>query len=46
VDWAGDTIPIHDSRTGEITPASLFMAVLGASTYTFARATLNHLPIK
>jgi len=41
VDWAGDTIPIHDSRTGEITPASLFMAVLGASTYTFARATLN-----
>lgn len=41
VDWAGDTIPIHDSRTGEITQASLFVAVLGASTYTFARATLS-----
>jgi transposase len=41
VDWAGDTIPIHDPHTGEITPASLFVAVLGASTYTFARATLN-----
>jgi transposase len=41
VDWAGDTIPIHDPRTGEITPASLFVAVLGASTYTFAQATLS-----
>ena len=41
VDWAGDTIPLHDPRTGEITPASLFVAVLGASTYTFARATLS-----
>ena len=41
VDWAGDTIPIHDRRTGDITPASLFVAVLGASTYTFARATLS-----
>jgi transposase len=41
VDWAGDSIPLHDQRTGEITPASLFVAVLGASTYTFARATLN-----
>lgn len=41
VDWAGDTIPIYDPCTGEITPASLFVAVLGASTYTFARATLT-----
>jgi transposase len=41
VDWAGDSIPMHDRRTGEITPASLFVAVLGASTYTFARATLS-----
>lgn len=39
VDWAGDTVPLHDARTGEITPASLFVAVLGASTYTFVRAT-------
>jgi transposase len=38
VDWAGPTVPIHDSRTGETEPASLFVAVLGASTYTFAYA--------
>jgi transposase len=38
VDWAGDTVPIHDRATGEATLASIFVAVLGASTYTFARA--------
>ncbi|MEO8131383.1 MAG: IS21 family transposase [Bryobacteraceae bacterium] len=38
VDWAGDTIPIYDRETGQATPASIFVAVLGASTYTFARA--------
>jgi transposase len=41
VDWAGDTMPLYDRQTGEVTPASLFVAVLGASTYTFARATLS-----
>ena len=41
VDWAGPTIPIYDRETGEVQPASLFVAVLGASTYTFARATLS-----
>ena len=41
VDWAGATIPIRDTRIADITPASLFVAVLGASTYTFARATLS-----
>jgi len=39
VDWAARRIPIHNPQTGETTPASLFVAVLGASTYTFARAT-------
>jgi transposase len=38
VDWAGPMVPIHDCRTGETDPASLFVAVLGASTYTFAYA--------
>jgi transposase len=38
VDWAGPTVPIHDRKTGETEPASLFVAVLGASTYTFAYA--------
>jgi transposase len=41
VDWAGDTVPIHDRETGETTLASIFVAVLGASTYTFARAALS-----
>ena len=38
---AGDTVPIHDRATGEAAPASIFVAVLGASTYTFARAALS-----
>ncbi len=38
VDWAGPTIPIH-SRTGdEVKQAQLFVAVLGASSYTYAEA--------
>jgi transposase len=41
VDWAGDTIPLYDRLAGEVTPASLYVAVLGASTYNFARATLS-----
>lgn len=39
VDWAGATIPVHDPVTGEIWPASLFVMVLGASSYTYAEAT-------
>jgi len=41
VDWAGDTVSIFDRGTGEATPASIFVAVLGASTYTFARAAMG-----
>jgi len=41
VDWAGATIPIYDRETGEVRAASLFVAVLGASSYTFAHATLG-----
>ncbi len=41
VDWAGDTVPIYDRDTGEASPASIFVAVLGASTYTFARAAMG-----
>src|SRR6266478_1979670 len=39
VDWAGATIPVHDPITGEIWPASLFVMVLGMSSYTYAEAT-------
>lgn len=41
VDWAGATIPIYDRESGAAKPASLFVATLGASSYTFARATLS-----
>jgi transposase len=39
VDWAGTTIPIHDARGGPVQEAHLFVAVLGASSYTYAEAT-------
>jgi transposase len=39
VDYAGPTIPIIDVLTGEITKANIFVAVLGASNYTFVTAT-------
>jgi len=39
VDWAGATIPMHDPVSGEIWPASLFVMVLGASSYTYAEAS-------
>ena len=41
VDWAGATIPIYDRETAEVRPASLFVAVLGGSSYTFAHAALS-----
>lgn len=41
VDWAGDTVPIYDHKSGESTAASIFIATLGASNYTFAYATPN-----
>ena len=39
VDWAGTTIPIYDPRGGPVQQAHLFVAVLGASSYTYAEAT-------
>ncbi len=39
VDYAGATVPIVDSKTGTAQDASIFVAVLGASSYTFAEAT-------
>ena len=38
VDWAGDTVSIIDPLTGEIHEAHLFIAALGASSYTYAEA--------
>ena len=39
VDFAGPTVPITDQTTGEVRQASIFVAVLGYSNYTFAYAT-------
>jgi transposase len=39
VDFAGDTIPVQDPQSGEVRPAAIFVAVLGASSYTYAEAT-------
>jgi transposase len=41
VDYAGQTLPIHDPFTGQVREAYLFVATLGASNYTFAEATLT-----
>jgi transposase len=39
VDHAGPTVPIVDPNTGELHQAAIFVAVLGASNYTYAEAT-------
>jgi len=38
VDYAGQTVPIVDPHSGEIRQAQIFVAVLGASNYTYAEA--------
>ncbi len=38
VDYSGKTIPIVDRDTGEIREAEIFVAVLGASNFTYAEA--------
>jgi transposase len=39
VDHAGQTAPVTNPRTGEVREAYIFVAVLGASSYTYAEAT-------
>jgi len=39
VDYAGQTVPLIDAVTGEITKAQIFVASFGASNYTFACAS-------
>ena len=39
VDYAGQTVPVIDAASGEIRRAQVFVAVLGASNYTYACAT-------
>ena len=39
VDYAGMTVPVTDRKTGVPREAQIFVATLGASSYTFAEAT-------
>ncbi len=41
VDYAGQTIAIRNSSTGKTHAVQIFVAVLGASNYTYAEATLT-----
>jgi transposase len=41
IDYSGHTMPIIDAASGEIHRAEIFVAVLGASSYTYAEATLT-----
>jgi len=41
VDFSGHTIPITDPESGVKRNAEIFVAVLGASNYTYAEATLS-----
>ena len=41
VDFAGDTIDVIDPATGEVHPAKLFVAAMGASSYTYAEAVAS-----
>jgi len=41
VDYCGQTVPITDPETGIVKQCQVFVAVMGASSYTYAEATLS-----
>ena len=41
IDYAGPTVPIINKQTGEIKKANVFIALLGASNFTYAEATFT-----
>ncbi|GHM56262.1 hypothetical protein ECZU51_49320 [Escherichia coli] len=41
VDYCGPTVGVTDPETGEIRTAQVIVAVLGASSYTWAEATVS-----
>jgi len=41
VDYSGLTVDIFDRKTGEVTKSQIFVAVLGASGYTYLHATYS-----
>ncbi|BBU87138.1 hypothetical protein EIMP300_85380 [Escherichia coli] len=46
VDYCGPTVGVTDPETGEIRTAQVIVAVLGASSYTWAEATQQVLPAR
>jgi transposase len=41
VDYSGHTMEVIDGPTGEVRPVQIFVAVLGASNYTYAEASFT-----
>lgn len=41
VDYSGLTMPIYDMHSGEMSKSQIFIAVMGASGYTFAHASYS-----
>lgn len=41
VDYCGQTVPLTDPQTGIIMQVQVFVAVMGASSYTYAEATFS-----
>ena len=41
IDYAGTTVPVVNPDTGEVRETQIFVAVLGASNYTYAEATAS-----
>ena len=41
VDYAGQTVPVTDPVTSQVRSAQIFVAVLGASNYTYAEASFT-----
>ena len=41
VDYSGQTVPLTNPETGEVKSAQVFVAVMGASSYTYAEATMT-----
>jgi transposase len=39
VDYCGQTVPLTDPKTGVVNQVQVFVAVMGASSYTYAEAT-------
>lgn len=39
IDYAGQTVPVVDRKTGEVRESQIFVAALGASSYAYCEAT-------